>query len=373
MITDPILLNILKQSYTLKHIYLQVASRWLQDRIPATKCTILLKGFHNLMSLEMYHFFYEEKNQILGDLVSALGDSPRLQTLGLGLACNFNSTMHPKVMVVEDELDFLEDLCIEYGSRKSYSPLPLRTLKLGHGMFILKKSLTVNATVENFLAKLVKIIDLRTFHIFNGLFMMDIAEETIEYPVVEWSFFSECRSLHQLSVTRLGSDVREWLNAGGRSVQELIVTNRYVPWDAELNNFNLLDLPHLSMLYTGEVILFESHPNDSSSDVASIWSQDSFGSDIDLRSQSSGGRLANLELESQALTEAVPDLITNTVLDRLHDGGLELSRLYVDLNFETQWVGKFSLFLPLFTPLTDAIRSVFPLTCLSYAFSISCA
>jgi len=104
------------------------------------------------------------------------------------------------------------------------------------------------------------------------------------------------------------------------------------------------------MLCTGESILFEPHPDHSSSDEASIWSQDSFGPDNDLHSQSSGDGFTSPEQQCETLLETAPDLITNTVLDRLHDGGRQLSRLHVDLSFETQWVSQILLSITLSGP-----------------------
>jgi hypothetical protein len=134
-----------------------------------------LKGFRNLTSLEVYHF-YGDKARILKDLVSALEDSPRLQTLGLALAIDCDCEQLPEAVILEDEIDFFEKLCAEYGSRKTTSPLPLKTLKLGHGMYLFQSASMVT---DNYLAKLVEISGLRTLHIFNGLIKMDIDEERI--------------------------------------------------------------------------------------------------------------------------------------------------------------------------------------------------
>ncbi|KAE9378854.1 hypothetical protein N431DRAFT_396731 [Stipitochalara longipes BDJ] len=332
IITDPGLFEILKESKTIKHIELRVANTWLPSRYPATNCTMPLNGFRNLTSLELYHFFYDDKVRVLEDLASTLADSPHLQNFGLGMACNFNSDLNPEVIMVEDELDFLEKLCVEYGSRKSTSPLHLKSLKLGHGMFILKSRSIANSSPDNFLAKLVRTSGLKTLHIFNGLSAMDVDEDT-DYLQVEWSFF-ECTSLHQLSVTTLRLDVRKWLNGVGRSVQELIVTQHYEKWDFDLENFNALELPHLSMLFTRENSLLEAKPDDESSDVASFGSQDSFGSQNELDFELSEHHTS---LDPEAKSSL--DIWTNaTVLDRLHDGGSNLTRLYLDLRLENQWV-----------------------------------
>jgi hypothetical protein len=291
-----------------------------------------LKGFRNLTSLEVYHF-YGDKVRILKDLVSALGDSPRLQTLGLALAVDCDCEQFPEAVILEDEIDFFEKLCAEYGSRKTTSPLPLKTLKLGHGMYLFQSASTVT---DNYLANLVKVSGLRTLHIFNGVIKIDIDEEA-ESMKVEWSLFKECISLHQLSVTRLEDDVRQWLNTVGNSVQELIVTDHIGIYDAVLENFNALNLPHLSMLFTAEE--FGSKP-----DSEDEWSDtDSFDSQADSQSASESYSSEEEPEDPSDTGSEVASLLNvdrsiRTVLDRLHDGGSKLTRLCLQLEFETQWV-----------------------------------
>jgi hypothetical protein len=234
-----------------------------------------------------------------------LGDSPHLQTLGLALACDCDCDEFPEAVILEDELEFLENLCVEYGYRNQASLLPLKTLKLGHGMYLLKSELTV---IDNYLAKLVKISGLRILHIFNGLMKLGSMEEEAESMKVEWSLFKECTSLHQLSVTRLEDDVRQWLNTVGNSVQELIVTDHYGTYDAELENFNALKLPQLSMLFTAED--FRSKP-ESENEWFDI---DSFVSEVDSRHDSVGEDPTNRDSEAGASLHV--DKSIRTVLDQ---------------------------------------------------------
>jgi hypothetical protein len=298
------LLKALKESQTLKHISIQTACYWLPIRSATTDYTITLKGFRNLASLEVYHF-NDEKWRLLKDLIDTLEDCPHLQTLGLGFACDFNSVEFPEAIVVGDEdLDFLEKLCLGYGSRTSALPLPLKTLKLGHGMFLLKPKKTSSIVIENFLAKLVRISNLRTLHLFNGLFMMGVDAE-MEQRELEWSFFERCTSLYQLSVTRLQSDVRDWLNTVAKSVQELIVTHNYGMYDDELMNFNMLNIPHLAMLFTRE---------------------------------DRGLQHERFNPDPGPMPRSDVHWSTKTVLDRLYDGGSQLTRLYLDIDFEDHWV-----------------------------------
>jgi hypothetical protein len=329
----------LKESQTLKHISILFASQWLEDRIAARNCAITLKGFRNLTSLEVYHF-YGDKARISKDLVSALEDSPHLQTLGLALAIDCDCEQFPEAVILEDEIDFFEKLCAEYGSRKTTSPLPLKTLKLGHGMCLFQSASTI---IENYLAKLVKISGLRTLHIFNGLMKMDIDDEA-ESMQVEWSLFKDCTSLHQLSVTRLEDDVRQWLNTVGNSVQELIVTDHIGIYDPILENFNALNLPHLSMLFTAEEFSSKPDSEDEWSDTDSFDSQfdsDHSRSDSQFGSESGSSEEESedaADTDSEAASSLHVDRSIRTVLDRLHDGGSKLTRLCLELEFETQWV-----------------------------------
>jgi len=225
---------------------------------------------------------------------------------------------------------------IRYKSQASTAPLHLRSLKLGHGMFIPRSRPNSTSGSDNYLARLVKTSGLKTLHIYNGLFCRAF-DENEEYLEVEWTFF-ECTSLHQLSVTMLGNDVREWLNTVSTSVRELIVTHQYGKWDPDLQNFNELRLPHLSMLFTPENIILDLEPTDVSSDIASPGSQDSFGSQDELDFESSN-RQQYLNPEDR---RELNFWACATVLDRLHDGGSKLSELYIDLAFETQWVRSMS-------------------------------
>jgi hypothetical protein len=236
------------------------------------------------------------------------------------------------------EFDFLENLCVEYGTRKPTSPLPLKTLKLGHGMYLLKSKSTV---IDNFLAKLVKISDLRTLHIFNGLMKWESMDEEAELMEIEWSLFRECTSLHQLSVTRLEDDVRQWLNTVGNSVQELIVTEPIGIYDAMLENFSALNLPHLSVLFTTERSSLKPDSEEEWSDTDSFDSQ--VNSQSVSRSASESGSSVE-EPEDATNTDSKlefplhVDKSIMTVLDRLHDGGSKLTKLSLELGFETQWV-----------------------------------
>jgi hypothetical protein len=184
---------------------------------------------------------------------------------------------------------------------------------------------------------------LRTLHIFNGLMKMDIDDEA-ESMQVEWSLFKDCTSLHQLSVTRLEDDVRQWLNTVGNSVQELIVTDHIGIYDPILENFNALNLPHLSMLFTAEEFSSKPDSEDEWSDTDSFDSQfdsDHSRSDSQFGSESGSSEEESedaADTDSEAASSLHVDRSIRTVLDRLHDGGSKLTRLCLELEFETQWV-----------------------------------
>jgi hypothetical protein len=141
-------------------------------------------------------------------------------------------------------------------------------------------------------------------------------------------------------VTRLGDNVRVWLNTVGNSVQELIVTDHYGTYEAGLENFNALNLPNLSMLFTKE----EYSPKPASEDE---WSDiDSDGSQVESYSDLSEGIATTTDLRVGSSLHVERSI--RTVLDRLSDGGSKLTRLCLDLDFETQWVGQCSLHFGLF-------------------------
>jgi hypothetical protein len=126
-----------------------------------------------------------------------------------------------------------------------------------------------------------------------------------------------------LSVTRLSSNIRKWLDGPGQSVEELKVTDHYNMYDPTLNNFNRLKLPNLSMLFTRETTVklgedWENEFTDVDSSATEIEDSDS-------------------DLDSETL-RARPCKNTITVLDRLRDGGSKLTRLGICIDFEAHWV-----------------------------------
>jgi len=279
---------------------------FLDDPVNALKCNTSLKGFKTLASLELFQFYGKEP-ELIDNMANILRDCPGLKRLGLGLAREFDCDQIPEILVATGDCDFLEKLCLKYGT--SSSPLALETLRLGHGMFVYKPK---SPSTGNYLSKLVKFWDIKTLHIYNGL-----VHETDDWdfePVpmqVQWNFFTECASLCQLSVTRLDKKLRRWLNTSGKSVQELLITEHYSMYDNALGNFDILELPQLSMLFTREMTISE-HPN------------------------TRGWRGINSDTREQIYV----DKYRITTLDRIPDNIANLTRLGLCIELENQWVSS---------------------------------
>jgi hypothetical protein len=277
-----------------------------------------LKGFNGLTSLELYQF-YGLESQLVKDIANVLSDCPGLRKLGLGMACDFNCDQFPELLEVDGNYGFLENLCLEYGTRSS--PLALETLRLGHGLFLYEST---SPDTGNYLAKLVKIKDIKTLHIFNGpIFEGDGWEEGTPMEV-DWDLFAECTSLHQLSVSRMDGNVRQWLNTIGKSVQELFVMDHYSMYDGGLYNFDLLELPQLSMIFTREMTVRKRDRDDAWPEIVYLGSRsDSLDADVQ---------------PSDSLRPQKHDRSLITVLDRLRDNGANLTQLGICVDLETQWV-----------------------------------
>ena len=234
---------------SLKRISVTFASNWLDDRKLARNCWMPLAGFRNLTSLELYNFFGNE-SLLKVKIARALSQSPKLETLGLAMACDCDCFDLPEAVILEGECDFLEGLSIEYGSLPDTAPLQLRKFRIGTGVYLFKPKATESG---NYLAKLVDISKLEKFHIFNDLVKIGSSAEDHSSMDVDWSLLNGCSALYQLSVSCINADVREWLNGPGSDVQELFVTHHYSMYDSDLNEFSLLNLPHLSAIFTREL------------------------------------------------------------------------------------------------------------------------
>lgn len=343
------LLKTLKNCKTLKNISIQFASQYLEDIVAAGNCFISLKGFKNLESLELYNFYGDEK-RLTRDIDGVLSNCPSLKTLGLGKACDCDCKNLPEAIILVSECKFLENICIEFASR-SKVPLALNTLRLGHGLCLFGSS---SPAVGNVLEKMVKIAGLRKLHVFNGFIKYNMDEDR-QRMEIDWSLLKDCTSLHQLSVSRLEDDVRKWLNGGGNSVEELIVTDHYSLYDEEMDEWDALNLPNLSMLFTREITVPKRTAEDdwldtdssgtessdtemSDNELPDIDSLDLDSLDVKLSDIDSWGSDALNSDESSCLQGRSRSAMT--VLDRLHDHGSHLEKLGLCLDFERQWVSS---------------------------------
>ncbi len=285
------------------------------------------------------------------ELASFLCDSPLLKKLGLGFACDRTQDDDEAILIggPDGEMDFLERLCLLYGSMSKTGPLALETLRLGAGIYLSEPSSPENG---HYLTKLVAARNLKVLHLENGLVNSDFDEDSFYQPI-DWTPFppEDCKSLRQLSVTRLGEDVTNWLRQPGNCVQELIVTDHYKFNDKDLNEFFRLPSSRLSMLWTRDKFPWQSEIEEDSdwtdtdssiderSDVDSSTSHQSTPESLD-------PQLQDLDTtESHVLNSTAPrlDRQVMTVLDRLPDGGSHLERLCIALDFEVQWVSTNTL------------------------------
>jgi hypothetical protein len=339
------LLRVLKGTQTLKNVRIHFGAIFIDDLVTVRKCYIPLRGFRNLTSLELYDF-YKEHDYVVKDVATFLCESPFLKKLGLAFASERTHDDNEAVLFGGPgrETDFLERLCELYGSIPETGPLALETLRLGCGIYLGEPS---NAANGHYLTKLLTVRSLKVLHLFNGLVNSDLDEEDSFYRPIDWTPFTseECKSLQQLSVSRLEEDVTTWLRQSGNHVQELIVTDHYSITDKGLNQFFKLPPSQLSMLWTREKYPYQSssYGSDWSDTDSSVddWSDlDSSTSDSS-PSEMSTSQLSHLDLiQSDALKLSASNLdkTVMTVLDRLPDGGSHLTRLCIALDFETQWV-----------------------------------
>jgi hypothetical protein len=368
ILKDTAVVTALKNCKSLKNVSIQFASQYLEDRHAASNCSMPLKCFQNLTSLELFSFYsFRNKTQLAKDIASLLYRCPGLKTLGLGMACDFDCDDLPESMIIEDDYHFLEHLCMIYESKGNAPPLALETLRLGHGMYLFQSLLSTKK--NDFLSKLAKVAGLKTLHVFNDFIKHGSVEEDRESIEIDWSLLNGCESLHQLAVSRLEPDVTDWLNSKGQSVQELIVTHHYTMYSDDLDEFDRLNLPNLTMLFTSEGTVAKRDDDDGWTDTSSsvddsteaielgIDSSDSESSDANSEerdssdssdSESSDANSEERDSSDIRLSESNEsncpphsrnyDRSVITVLDRLHDGGAQITGLRICLDFESQWV-----------------------------------
>lgn len=257
-----------------------------------------------------------------------VSECPGLKTFGLGMACDFDT--HEIIIVKEPE--FLEKLCMNY---ESYGkpPLPLQTLRLGEGICL---SWPTHEDVGNYLAKLVQTSALKTLHVYNGLAKYNSEDANTVRMHVNWVLLQDCTSLQQVAISRIDENIVEWLNSGRTSVEELLLMDHYYWDDEDLEAFSALRLPHLKMIITHERSGSLGTYDDSSDESA--WSDTE--SSVSSSSESGSSGTASIETAKADFFPPIltPDKSMITVLDRLADGGSQLTKLSLCLDLETQWV-----------------------------------
>lgn len=327
ILRDKRLLQAFKNCTRLANVFISFDCMDAEDITTSFNCFMPLDCFQNLTSLELMNFRVEvsrssgSRMHAAKAIASLLSRSPNLKNLGLGMACRYSNDIYWEVVIIDDDC-FLEDLCVLYGS-KGQGPLSLDTLRLGHGLYLLETTKSVEN--QDFLQKLVNVASLKTLHIFNDSVVWDGGDEEPEALEIDWKLLHGCDSLHQLAVSRLEPDVRRWLNSQGQSVQELFVAHDYLQYGKDLDEFDRLELPHLTALGVFERTVAHTSDSDSDSEVNSELDWDS-------------------EREEQLMTykpRSSPrkyDRSVITIVDRLHDGGAQLNALRICFDFETQWV-----------------------------------
>ena len=241
--------------------------------------------------------------------------------------------------------------------------MALEILRLGFGIYLDEPTKPSN---KHYLAKLLDIRSLKVLHVYNGLVNSDLDDEDSFCKPIDWTPFTadECKSLRQLSVTRLEEDVTRWLSEDGGCVQELIVTDHYCINDKGLHEFCKLP-PQLSMIWTREKHPWRRSIHNDEDDWTDTDSSISDWTDIDSSdqsdSESSDSQVAGLRPSQPGPlipTTSNLDKRLLTVLDRLPDGGSYLTKLSIALDFETQWVSVNPLPIQIIPSLPNNIAAI---------------
>jgi len=163
---------------------------------------------------------------------------------------------------------------------------------------------------ENYLSKLVKLVGLKSLHIWNGAIKR---EEDDDWSVAEheWSMLKECTALRHVEVMVLNDGVLKWLNHHCVLIEELVVTGHFNKEEGDVRAWDRLSLPKLTMLVVHESMC----PYEDDGD----------------------------DMEYAADEEHTPSILMDirrtgkiSVLDRYF--GFRLTRLSVCMTFKYQWV-----------------------------------
>jgi len=312
----------------LRHLVIHFSVGYLKDPDDAIKCWIPVGGFKNLTSLELYQCYNKDVNLLTKELAQAFIQCPKLKKLALGTSCGARAETTPETWAIEHKGSFFEKLCLEYGSLSpTPQPLALETLRLGHGVCLLRST---SGDVDNYFAKLVKLDELKVLHLFNGIVQfasIDVDDVDAEVLEIDFSLLEDCKSLQEVSLTRITPEVIRWLSGPARGVQELFITDSYNIYDPDLRFFSQLKLDRLSTLYTDEFI-----EGDPLSDTEESDSGDETPKEISSGASASTGGTSGFVVSK--------DIEVRTILDRLYERHdlSHLENLSFTFDFDKQWV-----------------------------------
>ncbi|KAH8600996.1 hypothetical protein B0O99DRAFT_295832 [Bisporella sp. PMI_857] len=345
ILRNPIVLDALKSSMTLKDINIAFPRCYVEDRVLAgLYCHIPLKGFTNLRLLELYQLYSDSETALIEDIAEVLSDCPHLKLFGIGLATDADCNRFPESYILEGECDFLERLCLSYGHRAGSQPLRLHTLRLGIGLCLYESARDAK---WNFLTMLVDLPVLQSLHVFNGMIeRLQQPEYGSHWQQNDWWMLDTCSSLYHLEVSRLTPGIRMWLNSKGQFIQELVVTDSYQAFQDGLEEFYFLKLPQLKMLHMTEDSALNPDEEDYELRNFQNWFKDEA---LDLKSNQ--GQIPKETDACRAISTIYEvSKLSRTVLDRLPDQGKNLVKLSISLELDTQWF-QFSSHLPKLTNL----------------------
>ena len=286
----------------------------------------------DLTALELYTFYGEDK-VILKDIASTLAECPHLKKLGLGRATKtcMEGDNEAEVLIL-DELNLFESLCLLYGSQTMSEPLNIETLRRGYSMFLAKPTSSASA---NYLTKLLHLRTLKSLHIYNGYASQnynDAHKSVYLKEVVEpcWAFLDKC-SLRQLGISTIDDRVTHYINNAGNSIEELSISEPYRMDNPALRLFSIIHLPNLTSLWTREDfrvrwpnedgLLDCEHPYEMLPQVT--------------RAIASEGELEYVPHLGETLLGKADQKF---ILNRLHDHGSKLISLSIDFDFSSEYV-----------------------------------
>ncbi|CAG8954474.1 hypothetical protein HYFRA_00004386 [Hymenoscyphus fraxineus] len=305
----------------------------------STEIILQSAGFKNLSSLQLYNLRGPE-SKILSDLVHTLRACPRLTLLGIGKQCRSDDFIVDSFVTLEDGIGMLENLCNQYSAGGKSDLLPLHTLRLGTFFSPYKSE-----SNTNYLAKLVKLENLQNLHLWNG-HRLDPADEDMEeegQPTeIQWTMF-DSSTITSLQITLLDDDVLEWLN-DKKTVRELILIEQYQQNRPAARNLPKLRLPNLGVLHIRDDVHSRTplYPR-ADQDLIPTQNPGSNRSEITTNTliPNPSAEYSNAKiLWPEMDLDAVPDPAIaqhTTILDALHDKGIELEKLAISMRFETQF------------------------------------